>query len=203
MTMTATDLTAELLDGIREGDEFALRAYADLQEEATGAEALQTVEDFRDWCGVGQIGTDALHIRWMIRRHYKQVLATDRQSFANPINEEDLVSLLRCANSIGMVAEVPCEPGTSFPEADSLIVGWMSYDLYTDHLLVTRFAVHPIARGCGVGRSMMHKLKSKLSSHRRTRVVVTPDIVTEESIPFLTACGFEERDGEWVYDLLS
>lgn len=201
--MTATDLTAELLDGIRSGDEFALRAYADFQEEATGAEALQTVEDFRDWCGVGQIGTDALHIRWMIRRDYGQVLATDRQSFAYPVNEEDLVSLLRCANSIGMVAEVPCESGTSFPEADSLVVGWMSYDLWTDYLLVTRFAVHPIARGFGVGRAMMRKLQTKLSSHRRSRIIVGSDLVTVESVPFLVACGFQERDGEWVYDLLS
>src|SRR5262249_39723921 len=62
-------------------------------------------------------------------------------------------------NCIGMVAE----------QADK-VVGYMIYELHKTKLHIVNLAVHPTWRRRGVGRQMVAKLVSKLSSHRRTRI---------------------------------
>src|SRR5881397_3781501 len=101
-----------------------------------------------------------VHIRWMIRRDMPEVLQTEQASFDFSWTEEDFLRCLRQRNCIGMVAE-----------QGEKVVGFMIYELHKSKLHILDFAVHPEHRRGGIGCQMSEKLVSKLSSHRRTRIV--------------------------------
>lgn len=103
-----------------------------------------------------------VHIRWMIRRDMPEVLAIEHASADFPWCEEEFLRVLRQRNCIGMVAE-----------HGERVVGFMIYELHKSKLQVLNFAVHPEVRRQGVGRQMVGKLVGKLSSQRRTRIVLT------------------------------
>ncbi len=102
-----------------------------------------------------------VHIRWMIRRDMSDVLRIESESFEFPWAEDDFVRCLRQRNCIGMVAEY-----------DDRVVGFMIYELHKNRLHVLNFAVHPDFRRHGVGGQMVAKLISKLSSKRRTHILL-------------------------------
>jgi ribosomal-protein-alanine N-acetyltransferase len=102
-----------------------------------------------------------VHIRWMIRRDMPEVLAIEHASFDFPWCEEEFLRVLRQRNCIGMVAEL-----------GERVVGFMIYELHKNKLNVLDFSVHPEFRRQGVGQQMVEKLVGKLSSHRRTRIVL-------------------------------
>jgi ribosomal-protein-alanine N-acetyltransferase len=102
-----------------------------------------------------------VHIRWMIRRDMPEVLAIEHAGFEYPWCEEEFLRVLRQRNCIGMVAEY-----------GERVVGFMIYELHKSKLHVLDFAVHPEFRRMGVGHQMVSKLVGKLSSHRRTRIVL-------------------------------
>lgn len=102
-----------------------------------------------------------VHIRWMIRRDMPEVLAIEHSSFDFPWCEEEFLRVLRQRNCIGMVAEY-----------GERVVGFMIYELHKSKLQVLDFAVHPEFRRLGIGRQMVNKLVGKLSSHRRTRILL-------------------------------
>src|SRR5215210_2459874 len=102
-----------------------------------------------------------VHIRWMIRRDMPEVLAIEHASSEFPWCEEEFLRVLRQRNCIGMVAEY-----------GERVVGFMIYELHKSKLQVLNFAVAPEYRRQGVGHQMMVKLVGKLSSHRRTRIVL-------------------------------
>jgi len=102
-----------------------------------------------------------VHIRWMIRRDMPEVLQTEQDSFEHSWTEEDFLRCLRQRNCIGMVAE-----------QGEKVVGFMIYELHKAKLHILNFAVNPACRRVGVGRQMIAKLISKLSSHRRTRITL-------------------------------
>ena len=102
-----------------------------------------------------------VHIRWMIRRDMPEVLATEKASFEFPWFEEDFIRCLRQRNCIGMVAE-----------HDDRVVGFMIYELHKSRIHVLNLAVAADYRRRGVGSQMVAKLIAKLSSQRRSRVVL-------------------------------
>ena len=102
-----------------------------------------------------------VHIRWMIRRDMPEVLAIEHASFDFPWCEEEFLRVLRQRNCIGMVAEL-----------GERVVGFMIYELHKSKLNILDFAVHPEFRRQGVAAQMVEKLVGKLSSHRRTRIVL-------------------------------
>ena len=102
-----------------------------------------------------------VHIRWMIRRDMPEVLAIEHAGFAFPWSEEEFLRVLRQRNCIGMVAEL-----------GEQVVGFMIYELHKNKLNVLDFATHPDFRRQGVGQQMVSKLLGKLSSHRRTKIVL-------------------------------
>lgn len=110
-----------------------------------------------------------VHIRWMIRRDMPEVLAIEHASFDFPWCEEEFLRVLRQRNCIGMVAE-----------HGERVVGFMIYELHKNRLYVLDFATHPDYRRQGVGQQMIAKLVGKLSSHRRTRIVLH---VRESNLP--------------------
>jgi ribosomal-protein-alanine N-acetyltransferase len=101
------------------------------------------------------------HIRWMIRRDMPEVLDIEGQSFEFPWSEDDFVRCLRGRNCIGMVAE-----------HDERVVGFMIYELHKTRLHVLNFCVAPELRRRGIGSQMIAKLIGKLSSQRRTRIML-------------------------------
>ena len=102
-----------------------------------------------------------VHIRWMIRRDMPEVLDIERTSFEFPWAEEDFIRCLRQRNCIGMVAE-----------HEDRVVGFMIYELHKTRIHVLNFAVDEDHRHSGVGSQMIAKLIAKLSSQRRSRIVL-------------------------------
>jgi len=102
-----------------------------------------------------------VHIRWMIRRDMPEVLQAENLSFEFAWCEEDFFRCLRQRNCIGMVAE-----------HGEKVVAFMIYELHKHKLHFLNFAVHPAWRRQGVGKQMVDKIISKLSTHRRVRVTL-------------------------------
>lgn len=102
-----------------------------------------------------------VHVRWMIRRDMPEVLGIEHASFEFPWCEDEFLRVLRQRNCIGMVAE-----------QGERIVGYMIYELHRNRIQVLDFATHPEFRRRGVGRQMVAKLVSKLSSQRRNRIAL-------------------------------
>jgi ribosomal-protein-alanine N-acetyltransferase len=110
-----------------------------------------------------------VHIRWMIRRDMAEVLDIEAHSFEFPWSGEDFIRCLKQRNCIGMVAE-----------HDDRVVGFMIYELHKTRIHVLNFAVAHDCRRRGVGSQMVAKLIGKLSSQRRTRIVLE---VRETNLP--------------------
>lgn len=120
-----------------------------------------------------------IHVRWMIRRDMREVLALEQEAFEFSWSEEDFTRCLRQRNCIGMVAE----------SGDS-VVAFMIYELHRSRLHVLNFAVARSHRRLGIGGRMMEKLIGKLSPERRSRIVLE---VRETNLPaqlFFRALGF-------------
>jgi len=96
-------------------------------------------------------------IRFMLKRDLPDVLDIERKSFEYPWTEKDFISALRTRNCIGMTAEY-----------HEIVVSYMLYEIYKDHLIVVNLAVLPEACRKGIGRAMLNKLKVKLQPDRRS-----------------------------------
>lgn len=119
------------------------------------------------------------HIRWMIRRDLPEVLNVEKESFADPWDEEEFVRCLRDRNCIGQVAEV----------AD-LVAGFIVYELQKGRIEILDIAVDPAFRNRGIGAALIGRLINKLSRERRREILVR---VSEENLAgqlFLKAIGF-------------
>ena len=120
-----------------------------------------------------------VHIRWMIRRDMQEVLDIENEGFEFPWYEEDFIRCLRQRNCIGMIAEY-----------NEQVVGFMIYELEKARLHLLNFAVARPFRRRGVGSQMIDKLTGKLSSQRRTRIILE---IRETNLPaqlFFKTRGF-------------
>lgn len=120
-----------------------------------------------------------IHVRWMIRRDMREVLAVEQEAFEFPWSDEDFTRCLRQRNCIGMVAEAADE-----------VVAFMIYELHRTRLHVLNFAVARAHRRLGIGTRMMDKLIGKLTPERRNRIVLE---VRETNLPaqlFFRSLGF-------------
>lgn len=102
-----------------------------------------------------------VQIRWMIRRDMAEVLEIESEGFEFPWCEDDFIRCLRQRNCIGMVAEL-----------DDCVVGFMIYELHKTRLHLLNFAVAKTLRRKDVGAQMLAKLIAKLSTQRRTRILL-------------------------------
>jgi [ribosomal protein S18]-alanine N-acetyltransferase len=102
-----------------------------------------------------------VHIRWMIRRDMMEVLGIEKGGFEFPWSDEDFIRCLRQRNCIGMVAE-----------HEDRVVGFMIYELHRTRIHVLNFAVSPDFRRSGVGSQMVAKLIGKLTTQRRSRIIL-------------------------------
>jgi ribosomal-protein-alanine N-acetyltransferase len=120
-----------------------------------------------------------VHIRWMIRRDMSDALEIENDGFEFPWSEDDFIRCLRQRNCIGMVAE-----------QEDRVVGFMIYELHKTRLHLLNLAVSKDNRRRGVGAQMLAKLTAKLSTQRRTRILLE---VRETNLPaqvFFRTLGF-------------
>jgi ribosomal-protein-alanine N-acetyltransferase len=120
-----------------------------------------------------------MHIRWMIRRDMPEVLRIEQSSHDYPWCEEDFLRCLRQRNCIGMVAE-----------QGEKVVGFMIYELHKTKLHILNFAVHSEHRRTTIGTQMAEKLVSKLSSHRRIKIMAEVRETSLEAQLFFRSAGF-------------
>lgn len=120
-----------------------------------------------------------VHIRWMIRRDMPQVLDVEWGADPYPWYEEDFLNALRERNNIAMVA-VNGED----------VVGFFIYGLHKHHIELVKFAVRPEWQRMNVGSQMVKKMQAKLSSHRRTRLLVDVRETNLAALNFFKAQGF-------------
>jgi [ribosomal protein S18]-alanine N-acetyltransferase len=102
-----------------------------------------------------------VHIRWMIRRDMAEVLEIEQAAFEFPWSEDDFIRCLRQRNCIGMVAD-----------HDEQVAGFMIYELHKTRLHILNFAVAASHRRQGIGTQMIEKLSAKLSTQRRSRILL-------------------------------
>ncbi len=120
-------------------------------------------------------------VRWTTRDDLKDILRIEKLSFDTCAwNEDEFLRCYRTISNIGMSAK-----------CDGLIVGFMIYELESPHKInLLKFAVDPVWRGRGVGRSMLAMLHRKLSQHRRDTITLD---VRESNLPaqlFFRSQGF-------------
>jgi ribosomal-protein-alanine N-acetyltransferase len=128
-------------------------------------------------------GGDDLHVRWSIRRDLPKILDIENKSFKNPLDKDAFCYYLGQNNIVSMVIEKDLNE----------ILGFMVYKLDKQGLGLVDFAVHPDFRRQGVGRCMMHKLKSKLSGGRRRKIISDVRESNLEGQLFLKDQGFKAR----------
>ncbi|RJQ30291.1 GNAT family N-acetyltransferase [Candidatus Parcubacteria bacterium] len=102
-------------------------------------------------------------VRWMIRQDMPSVLEIENTK-SRSWNEETFLETLRGRNNIGMVYDDS--------EGSYRCKGFYIYSLHKRKLEILNVGVHPDHFNSDVGETMMNALKKKLSSHRRTRLVV-------------------------------
>jgi ribosomal-protein-alanine N-acetyltransferase len=120
-----------------------------------------------------------VHIRWMIRRDMPEVLNIEQRGFEFPWSEEDFIRCLRQRNCIGMVAEL-----------EDRVVGFMIYELHKTRLHILNFSVHPEFQRRAIGTAMVRKLIGKLSSQRRSRIMLEIRETNLAAQLFFRAAGF-------------
>lgn len=132
-----------------------------------------------------------VHMRRMIARDLRDVLAIEHASSADPWSQDDLLLVLRERRNIGMVSETP-----------ERVVGYMVYETCEDRLNVFKFAVAPEHRRRGVGTQMVAKLAGKLGYGRRTKLVLSLRETNLVGQLFLRANGFRATlvSREWYPD---
>lgn len=125
-----------------------------------------------------QKATQRVHLRWCVRRDLAEVMTIEEQQ-RDSLSEEELLTLFRQKNVIAMVAE-----------HRERVVGVYVYRLQKDRLDLLRMATDYDMRRRGVGSQMVAKLKEKMNSHRRTRILIdVPDWNLDAHL-FLRAMGF-------------
>lgn len=69
------------------------------------------------------------------------------------------------------------------------VLGYVLYDNNDDHIEVLRLGVHEFHRKCGIGKLLLDKVKSKLTSNKNRIIIHVPDHLTDGHI-FLSKNGF-------------
>ncbi len=120
-----------------------------------------------------------VHIRWILRRDWIEVMDIEFDSFEFPWLEEDFIHCLRRRNVIGLIAE-----------HDERVVAFTVYALNKTQLHILKLAVAPEFRRQGIGSQITRKLIGKLSVRRRNRIVLEVRETATAAQLFWKHCGF-------------
>lgn len=100
------------------------------------------------------------HVRWGIARDVPEVLTIEAASPLTQWSHADFMNALRRRDTIMLV----CDTGDR-------VTGFTVYQLHDSHLELLNFGVHPEHRRKGYGRALVDRIKYKVCSHKRTRVI--------------------------------
>lgn len=95
------------------------------------------------------------HVRWMIHRDLKDVVASDAAATCAPWSKEDYKSRLSQRNAIAMVIELP-----STGRGKPVVVGAMVYQLHKQHVELERIIIKPEVQLRSFGRQAMRLLRN-------------------------------------------
>jgi len=119
-----------------------------------------------------------VHVRWLIRQDFPEVLAIEEASFPDPWTEGNFLEALRQRMVIAMVAE-----------EGATVVGYILYELRRRSIKLLNMAVHPRYRRRQVGKQILDRIKLKLTAKRRAIRFE----IRETNLPgllFFKSCGF-------------
>lgn len=125
------------------------------------------------------------HVRWMIHRDLKDVVAIDVAATCAPWSKDDYKSRLSQRNTVAMVIELP-RAGRRKP----VVVGSMVYQLHKQHVELERIFIEPEYQLRSFGRQLISELRSRLTRERRTRIRVTVEESNLRLLLFFLAVGF-------------
>ena len=112
-----------------------------------------------------------VHVRWMVRRDFAQVLEIEKICFEFPWTEEEFKQCLQQPNCLGMVAEY-----------ENRIVGFVVYETPKNRIFITNIATDPEFQRHGVARQMIQKLLTKMFYQQRHRIIIE---IRETNLPAL------------------
>jgi ribosomal-protein-alanine N-acetyltransferase len=120
-----------------------------------------------------------VHVRWMVRRDFDEVLAIEEACFEFPWTEQEFRQCLQLPNCLGMVAE-----------HDGRVVGFVVYETPRGRMLITNIAVDPEFQRHGIARQIIQKLVMKMIHQQRHKIAIE---IRETNLPALLcfrALGF-------------
>lgn len=116
--------------------------------------------------------------RWTIRRDIQTIVRINK-SYADPWNEDDIISHLRNANNIGLTLEY-----------HSKIIGWLTYGACPDKFNLFKFMIEESHLRQGFGTFLLSNLINRLSKQRRTSITTEVCERNVRSQLFLQKNGF-------------
>lgn len=127
-------------------------------------------------------------IRWMLHGDWKQVVEIAAASYADPLTMSSVRGLLRQRETIGLVWDTG--------DQSSAIAGYVIFNLMKKHVDLIDLAVAAGYRFQGIGTELLAKLKGRLSSGRRSKLIACVDEANTAAHLFLKANGFSGTSGE-------
>ena len=124
--------------------------------------------------------TPPIVIEWAHRADIAAILEIEHDLFEFPWTEKDFIHCLRQRNCIGMKSRI-----------GDIVAGYMVYELHAKRLQVLNFAVRTEYQLKGVGRAMMAKLINKLSSQRRSKIILHVRETNLDACLFFKAVGLK------------
>lgn len=121
------------------------------------------------------------HVRWVVITDLPELCRIEGDNHPLPWNEADFRRALRQRDAVGHVAE-SVETGQ--------VVGFVIYQLHARHLEILNLAVAPDWRGKTVGTQLVKRCVDKLSSYRRTAILVDVRESNLDAQQFFKALGF-------------
>ncbi len=125
------------------------------------------------------------HVRWMINRDLRDVVASDAAATCAPWSKEDYKSRLSQRNAIAMVIEL-----ATTSRGKPVVVGAMVYQLHKQHVELERIFIEPEYQLRSFGRQLISELRSRLTRERRTRIKVTVEESNLRLLLFFQSVGF-------------
>lgn len=140
------------------------------------------------------------HTRYLIRVDMKRVLEIESTLPESELwLEEDFLESLRQRNTIGMVIEVIDEDNLK-----SKIIGYSIYELHKRYIKLSKLVICEEHRRRHAGETIIEKLKSKLTTTRRTQLIAEAKEENVVAQMFLSKMGFfaNNPDGSNVYNFV-
>jgi len=120
-----------------------------------------------------------VHVRWMVRRDFDQVLAIEETCFEFPWSEQEFRQCLQQPNCLGMVAE-----------HGDRVVGFVIYETPKNRIFITNIATAPEFQRHSIARQMIQKLVTKMIYQQRHRIVVEIRETNLSALLCFRALGF-------------